>query len=134
VSDHPSTPSPARTGAGAVLSIGVSGLDFVLGGGLPQHRVYLIEGMPGTGKTTLALQFLLDGAARGEKTLYITLAETRHELEAVALSHGWALDGVEIVELAPPDEILNPDSRYTVFHPSDVELNQTVRRDRKSVV
>lgn len=126
--DRSATPSTAPAGAAALLSIGVPGLDFVLGGGLPQHRVYLIEGTPGTGKTTLALQFLLDGAARGERTLYITLAETRHELEAVATSHGWNLDGVEIVELAPPDEILNPESSYTVFHPSDVELNQTVRR------
>jgi circadian clock protein KaiC len=127
VSDDSPHPSPTPTGAGTLVSSGVPGLDFVLGGGLPEHRVYLIEGMPGTGKTTLALQFLLDGAARGETTLYITLAETRHELEAVARSHGWALDGVEIVELAPPDEILHPESRYTVFHPSDVELNQTVR-------
>ena len=125
--DPESPSSPAPPGAGALISIGVPGLDFVLGGGLPQHRVYLIEGMPGTGKTTLALQFLLAGAARGETTLYITLAETRHELEAVAQSHGWSLEGVEIVELAPPDEILNPESRYTVFHPSDVELNSTVR-------
>jgi circadian clock protein KaiC len=127
VPDRPGSPSTAPTGAGGLISIGVPGLDFVLGGGLPQHRVYLIEGMPGTGKTTLALQFLLDGAAHGETTLYITLAETRQELEAVARSHEWALDRVEIVELAPPDEILNPESRYTVFHPSDVELNQTVR-------
>ncbi len=127
MSDHPASPSSARPGAGPLLNTGAPGLDIVLGGGLPQHRVYLIEGMPGTGKTTLALQFLLDGAARGETTLYITLAETRQELEAVAGSHGWELDGVEIVELAPPDEILNPESRYTVFHPSDVELNQTVR-------
>ena len=123
--DHPQRTSAARVGA--LLGVGVPGLDLVLGGGLPQHRMYLIEGMPGTGKTTLALQFLLAGAARGEITLYITLAETRHELEAVAASHGWKLDGVEIVELAPPDEILNPESHYTVFHPSDVELNQTVR-------
>jgi circadian clock protein KaiC len=127
VPDHPAISTTAPTGAGALVSSGVPGLDLVLGGGLPENRVYLIEGMPGTGKTTLALQFLLDGVARGETTLYITLAETRHELEAVARSHGWALDGVEIVELAPPDEILNPESRYTVFHPSDVELNQTVR-------
>ncbi|HYC32330.1 MAG TPA: ATPase domain-containing protein [Gemmatimonadales bacterium] len=125
--DQPRSPSTAPKGAGALLSIGVPGLDFVLGGGLPEHRVYLIEGTPGTGKTTLALQFLLEGAARGETTLYITLAETRQELEAVAGSHGWKLDDVEIVELAPPDEILNPESRYTVFHPSDVELNQTAR-------
>ena len=122
-----SIPAAAHDVSAALLSIGVPGLDFVLGGGLPKNRVYLIEGMPGTGKTTLALQFLREGLARGETTLYVTLAETRNELEAVALSHGWKLDGVEIVELAPPDEILNPESSYTVFHPSDVELNQSVQ-------
>jgi circadian clock protein KaiC len=106
---------------------GVEGLDFVLGGGLPTNRVFLVEGLPGTGKTTLALQFLREGVRRGETTLYITLAETRHELTAVARSHGWELDGIELFELAPPDEVLNPDTRYTVFHPSDVELNQSVQ-------
>jgi circadian clock protein KaiC len=107
--------------------MGVPGLDYVLGGGLPANRVFLIEGAPGTGKTTMALQFLLEGVRRNEKALYITLAETRNELSAVALSHGWDLRGIDIYELAPPDEILNPDTKYTVFHPSDVEMNQSVQ-------
>ena len=105
----------------------------MLGGGLAADRVFLVEGSPGTGKTTLALQFLLEGVSRGETALYVTLAESRHELEAVAASHGWSLDGVEIVELTPPDDVLDPETRYTVFHPSDVELDQTVRRIYEAV-
>ena len=100
----------------------------MLGGGLAADRVFLVEGSPGTGKTTLALQFLLEGVSRGETALYVTLAESRHELEAVAASHGWDLAGVDIFELAPADEVLDPEARYTVFHPSDVELDQTARR------
>lgn len=111
-----------------VISSGIPGLDFILGGGLARDRVFLVEGSPGTGKTTLALQFLLEGVSRGETTLYVTLAESRPELEAVAASHGWSLDGIEVFELSPPDEVLDPETRYTVFHPSDVELDQTVRR------
>src|SRR5690349_21123588 len=107
--------------------MGVPGLDYVLGGGLPANRVFLIEGAPGTGKTTMALQFLLEGVRRNETALYITLAETRQELSAVAQSHGWDLSGIDIYELAPPDEILNPGAKYTVFHPSDVEMNQSVQ-------
>lgn len=114
--------------APAVVSSGVPGLDFVLGGGLAEDRVFLVEGSPGTGKTTLALQFLLEGVRLGEPTLYVTLAETRRELEAVAASHGWDISGIEIFELAPADEVLDPEARYTVFHPSDVELDHTVRR------
>lgn len=110
-----------------VLSTGIRGLDHVLGGGLPAHHVFLIEGSPGSGKTTLALQFLLAGAARGERTLYVTLAETRNELEKVARSHGWSLDGLEVLELTPPDEVLQPETQYTVFHPSEVETGQTMR-------
>jgi circadian clock protein KaiC len=104
------------TGAGAIdtnsnnhlVSTGIPGLDHVLGGGLPRHHVYLIEGAPGSGKTTLALQFLLEGVARGEQALYVTLAETRSELANVARSHGWSLDGLEVLELTPPDEVLQP--------------------------
>ena len=119
--ERPARPAP-------VISSGIKGLDFVLGGGLAADRVFLVEGSPGTGKTTLALQFLLEGVTRGETTLYVTLAESRHELEAVAASHGWDLSGVDIFELAPADEVLDPEARYTVFHPSDVELDHTVRR------
>lgn len=122
---------PIRTAP--VTPIGVPGLDFVLGGGLPTDRVYLVEGNPGTGKTTLSLQFLLEGVARGESALYITLAESGHELEAVAASHGWDLSGLPIFELTPPDEVLNPETQYTVFHPSDVELDQTARRIYEAV-
>ena len=110
-----------------LLPTGIAGLDHVLGGGLPAHHVFLIEGTPGTGKTTLALQFLLAGAARGERTLYVTLAETQKELAKVARSHGWSLDGLEVLELTPPDEILQPETQYTVFHPSEVETGQTMR-------
>ena len=110
-----------------LVPTGITGLDHVLGGGLPAHHLFLIEGAPGSGKTTLALQFLLEGAARGERTLYVTLAETRNELVKVAASHGWSLSGVELLELTPPDEVLQPETQYTVFHPSEVETGQTMR-------
>jgi circadian clock protein KaiC len=103
----------------------VNGLDRVLGGGFPAHRLYLIDGDPGTGKTTLALQFLLEGVRRGEPVLYVTLSETKEELQSVADSHGWSLDGITIHELAD-DASLRPDTQYTVFHPSEVELSDTM--------
>jgi circadian clock protein KaiC len=103
----------------------IAGLDIILGGGLPGERLYLIEGDPGTGKTTLALQFLLAGARRGEPALYVTLSETHDELRAVAESHGWSLDGVAIHELSS-DASLRSDTQYTVFHPSEVELGDTM--------
>ena len=86
---------------------GVPGLDDILNGGLLPHRLYLIDGDPGAGKTTLALQFLLEGVRAGEKCLYITLSETKEELSAGAASHGWSLDGVEIVELIAEESDLD---------------------------
>ena len=106
---------------------GVSGLDDVLAGGLTPNRLYLVEGVPGSGKTTLALQFLIEGVSRGERVLYVTLSETEEELRAAALSHGWRLDGVTIKQIAPAAENLQPGAQYTMFHPSEVELGETVR-------
>jgi circadian clock protein KaiC len=109
------------------LSTGIPGLDQILVGGLARSRFYLVEGTPGTGKTTLALQFLITGAARGEPVLYVTLSETRAELRAVAGSHGWSLEGIEVIEVLPPEDILRQEAQYTVFHPTEVELAQTTR-------
>src|SRR3954471_13863903 len=105
---------------------GIAGLDEVLGGGLPLNRLYLLQGDPGVGKTTLALQFLMEGARAGESCLYVTLSETREELEAVAASHRWSLDSLTLFELPMPDG-LNPDEENTLFHPSEVELAETIR-------
>lgn len=113
--------------AGDTVATGIDGLDAVLGGGLTSERVYLIEGVPGSGKTTIAMQFLMEGVRRGEKVLYITLSETEEELRAVADSHGWSLDGIHIHEIAPGGDQLDPDSQYTMFHPSEVELGSTTR-------
>ena len=109
----------------ALASSSIEGLDIILGGGFPADRLYLVEGDPGTGKTTLALQYLLDGVRHGEAALYVTLSETHEELAAVADSHGWTLDGITIHELST-DETLRPDARYTAFHPSEVELGDTM--------
>jgi circadian clock protein KaiC len=108
-------------------SIGIAGLDEVLCGGLTPDRVYLVEGVPGSGKTTLALQFLLEGVRRGERVLYVTLSETESELHAIAQSHGWSLQGIDIRELSPSEASLRPDDQYTMFHPSEVELSETTR-------
>src|SRR5262245_36813439 len=97
---------------------GIDGLDNVLGGGLRRHRLYLIEGVPGSGKTTLSLQFLREGARLGEPVLYITLSETEEELQEVAQSHGWNLDGISIRELLPTETELHPEEQYTMFHPA----------------
>src|SRR5471032_906874 len=135
---------------------GVPGLDTILAGGLTRDSLYLIEGEPGTGKTTLALQFLNQGETRdrlyliegepgtgkttlalqflnqgvrcGESVLYITLAETSVELRAVARSHGWDMGGIHIEEIIPDENILDPDQQYTIFHPSEIELGTTTRR------
>ena len=111
---------------GARVATAIEGLDAILGGGLPAGHLYLLEGSPGTGKTTLALQFLLDGVRRGEPVLYVTLSETKQELTEVAASHGWTLDRIETHELSP-DAALQPDAQYTVFRPSEVELGLTMK-------
>src|SRR6188474_1040251 len=90
-------------------STGVEGLDDILGGGLARNRLHLIEGSPGTGKTTVALQFLLTGAEQGDTGLYVTLAETRQELRDGAASHGWSIDSIEVLELVPPESVLDPE-------------------------
>jgi circadian clock protein KaiC len=108
------------------VETGIDGLDRILGGGLPGERLYLVEGTPGAGKTTLAMRFLLEGKARGERTLYITLSETGQELAAVARSHNWNLDGIDVFELVGEDEF-GSDREQTLLHPSDLELGETVR-------
>ncbi|HZG52795.1 MAG TPA: ATPase domain-containing protein, partial [Pyrinomonadaceae bacterium] len=107
------------------LATGNDGLDSILEGGFPANRLYLVEGDPGTGKTTLALKFLLEGAARGEPVLYVTLSETGEEISDVAASHGWTLDGVTLYELIPSEESLKAETQYTIFHPSEVEFGET---------
>jgi circadian clock protein KaiC len=109
------------------VATGIEGLDHVLRGGLVPDRLHLVEGDPGSGKTTLATQFLLDGARRGEPCLFITLAESEEEMRASAASHGWSLDGIKVVEIVASEESLKPDARYTMYHPSEVELGQTVK-------
>lgn len=110
------------------LSTGVPGLDTILGGGLTSDRLFLIEGEPGTGKTTLALQFLYEGVRRGESVIYITLAETRVELNSVAASHGWSMDGIHVEDIIPDENILHPDQQFTIFHPSEIEMGMTTQR------
>ena len=107
-------------------STGITGLDDILNGGLTPERLYLVEGTPGTGKTTLGLGFLLAGAAAGQSGLYITLAETAVELNAVAATHGWSLEPITIFEMVPADG-LGVDHEQTLLHPSEVELGETVR-------
>ncbi|MGG7605696.1 ATPase domain-containing protein [Massilia sp. BKSP1R2A-1] len=115
-----------HTAVSSRISTGIPGLDDILGGGLTPQRVYLVEGSPGAGKTTLGLQFLLDGAAKGEAGLYITLSETADELAAVAASHGWSIDALAVFELAG-ETALDIDAQQSVFHPSEIELGETTR-------
>jgi circadian clock protein KaiC len=117
-------------------STGITGLNNILHGGLPKDRIYLVEGDPGTGKTTLAMQFALEGVRNGGKSLYLTLSETKGELIAMAQSHGWSLEGLEIFELIPVEANLTTDSQYTFFHSEEIELGETVRSmlDRVSQV
>jgi circadian clock protein KaiC len=106
---------------------GIPGLDHVLGGGFTPNRVYLIEGNPGSGKTTLSLRWLLEGARLGEKGIYVTLSETKIELTAVAQSHGWSLTDVRVLELVAPESELEPDNQTAMFQPSEVEMSVTTK-------
>jgi circadian clock protein KaiC len=110
-----------------LVPTGISGLDDILGGGVTPFRVYLIEGNPGSGKTTLALQVLLQGARDGKRALYVTLSESAEEIRATAESHGWSLKGVDVFELIAPEEMLDPDEQSTMFHSSEVELSETTK-------
>lgn len=118
--------SSVDSAATSRASTGVPGLDEVLFGGLTPQRLYLVEGTPGTGKTTLALQFLIEGIRKGEPGLYVTLSETAEELRAVANSHGWSLDDLTLFELVN-EAGLDPDSEQSILHPSEVELGETTR-------
>src|ERR1700719_4122852 len=110
------------------LSSGIEELDHILGGGFPAKRLFLIEGEPGSGKTTLALQFLRAGAENSEKGLYVTFSESEDEVRSVAESHGWTLDGIHLQELSTLGDRLKNEEQYTVFQPADVELSETVQR------
>jgi circadian clock protein KaiC len=106
---------------------GVAGLDDILRGGLPKNRLYLVKGPPGVGKTTLALQFLMDGARQGERVLYITLSETEDEIRQVADSHNWSLEGIDLYELSSAEQTLRLDDENTLYATADVDLKETVR-------
>ncbi len=112
---------------------GIEGLDYILGGGLPRNRVYLIEGHPGSGKTTLGLQFLLEGRRIGETALCVSLSENAEELQLVADSHGWSLDGIQLYELEKLEDQFRPETQYTVFHPGEVELSYTMSQIRRRI-
>src|SRR3954467_11714309 len=113
--------SKARTGIG--------GLDDILSGGFSREHLFLLEGAPGTGKTTIALQFLMKGAKAGEKCLYITLSETERELRQGAASHGWSLDErIVVFELVPPESLLDDEQQQSLLYSSDLELGETTKR------
>lgn len=107
---------------------GVPGLDEVLHGGLLSGRLYLVDGNPGAGKTTLAIQYLLEGLRAGERCLYVTLSESEAELVAGARSHGWSMDGIEIVEIIADARELASEEQLTMYHPAEVELSETTRK------
>jgi circadian clock protein KaiC len=119
--------APASVPEAERVSTGIAGLDDILGGGFDPDRIYLVEGQPGTGKTTLALHYLLEGVRRGEKGLYVTLSESERELRLVAARHGWSLDDVSLFELVPPEASLDPEREQTLFHPAEMELGETTK-------
>ena len=114
-------------------AFGIPGLDDILAGGLERERVYLLEGAPGTGKTTSAMNFLLEGARLGERGLYITLSETEEELRGTARSHRWSLEGIDIFELVPPESLLDEQQQQSLLYSSDLELGETTRMIFESV-
>jgi len=120
--------SPTSQEVSARASTGVPGLDDVLCGGLIRGRLYLVDGSPGAGKTTVSLQYLLEGVRLGERCLYVTLSETAEELLAGAASHGWSLEGIDLLELVAEEDQLQGDAQLTMYNPSEVELTETTRR------
>src|SRR3712207_33348 len=112
---------------GGPVSSGLPALDYILSGGYAANRVHLVEGEPGSGKTTLGLQFLLEGRAKGEPCLYITLSESKDELLHVASTHGWELGGIEVFELVPPELSLDIEREQSIVYASDLELGETVQ-------
>lgn len=117
--------APSKASPVELFATGIAGLDDILEGGLARDHLYLIEGDPGTGKTTMALQYLMEGIRIGQPGLYVTLSESKTELLEIAVSHGWSIDGVEVFELTPDETQLKPEAQYTVFNPSEIELNDT---------
>ena len=112
----------------AKATTGIWGLDNILSGGLSRGHLFLVEGEPGTGKTTVALQFLLEGAKAGERCLYITLSETERELRDGAASHGWSLDDIDVFELLPPESLLDSEQQQSLLYSSDLELGETTKQ------
>ncbi|MGI4807916.1 MAG: ATPase domain-containing protein, partial [Janthinobacterium lividum] len=127
MSDTPGAALPADAGGGDRALTGITGLDAVLAGGLPRDHLYLVEGTPGTGKTTLALQFLLEGQRLGEHGMYVTLSETANELRTSAASHGWSLDSISVLELIPETN-LGDEQEQTLLHPAEFELGEATGR------
>ena len=119
---------PTSEGGGVDRALtGIRGIDDILAGGLPCNRLYLVEGRPGTGKTTLALQFLLEGRRLGEPGMYVTLSETADELRTSAASHGWSLDGISVIELVS-EAGFGSDQEQTLLHPAEFELGEATER------